>query len=232
MVLMVWVGPLGVALGIGAEAAVDGQHGPGDVGGLLGGQEAHGGRDVGGVADPARRDVLRDAVEAGGHVGRDEAGGDGVDRHAAAGDLVGDAASEADEAGLGGGVVRLPGVRPQPGDARDVHDAPEARADHRSQGGAGQAEGRGEVRLQHAVPVLVVELHRQAVGGDAGVVDQREDRPQLGGGVDEALRGVGLGDVGLHGARLDAQLPRGGGRGLRALGAGPERDGDVPPVGG
>ena len=40
------------------------------------------------------------------------------------------------------------------------------------QRGAGQAERRGQVDVQHRLPVLVLHAQRQHVAGDAGVVDQ------------------------------------------------------------
>src|SRR5690606_10677294 len=105
-----------------AEAAVDGHDGAGDVGGRVAAQEGDDGGDLVGRAEPAHGDgggqglaaLLGQRV---GHGGGDGARLDDVDRDVAGGDLAGQRAAEAHEAGLGGGVVGLAG-RPRRGDDR------------------------------------------------------------------------------------------------------------------
>src|SRR4051812_29900 len=97
--------------GSGAHATVDVDRRAGDVSAGVGGEEAHAGGDLVRRAGAAGGDGVDDlAGYVGRHVGVDEAGGDGVDRHAAAGDLGRDRLGQPDQAGLGRGIVGLPGV--------------------------------------------------------------------------------------------------------------------------
>src|SRR6476661_8473781 len=103
----------------------------GDEAGLLGDEEGDGGRDVVGLADPRHRYLLggvRDEVlerhadplgGGPGHVGLDEAGGDGVRGDPELAELDGEGLGEALQAGLRGGVVELPAVAQRRG-AREV----------------------------------------------------------------------------------------------------------------
>ena len=105
-----------------------GMHGAGDVGGVGGGQEGDDAGDLVGVAMRAERHgggELGQALvaERGGHVGRDGPGRDDVDGDAARAELAGQRAGEADEAGLGGGVVGLAGRAEQADDRRHEDDA-------------------------------------------------------------------------------------------------------------
>src|SRR5690606_5477991 len=92
-----------------SQSAVDGDHGPGDVGGVLARHEADDARDLLGARLAPEGDVLDDRllVEAGRHVGVDEPGRDHVDGDAARTVLARQRAGEADETGLGGRVVGL-----------------------------------------------------------------------------------------------------------------------------
>ena len=60
---------------------------------------------------------------------------------------------------------------------------PIAAAHHRMRQLAGQPEHRGQVDLQHRVPVGVRHAHEQAVLGDAGIVDEDVDAFELGLGL-------------------------------------------------
>ena len=127
---------------------------------------------------PARRAGIRSAIAVEqplGHVGGDEAGGDGVDRDVTARDLGGDRLGHADQPGLGGGVVALAGVgaagrRPlatltiRPKRARSIGFS------------ARRVSRKAADRLVSITrrPVVVGELRRETVGADAGVVDEHE----------------------------------------------------------
>ena len=87
------------------------------------------------------------------------------------GELLGCRAGEADDAGLGGGVVGLADVAVQAGVRRDVDEAPVPLLPHHRDRGAGHVERAGEVDVEHGLPVGVGELPHDAVAQDAGVVD-------------------------------------------------------------
>src|SRR4051794_27900309 len=94
--VVIWVS---FRVGSGGHAAVDGQYGPVDVGGLIGGEEADARGDVLWCAGTPRRDRGEQACAAVGgdlarQLGLDQAGRDGVHRDAAARDLRGDGAGQ------------------------------------------------------------------------------------------------------------------------------------------
>src|SRR3954451_11081009 len=221
--------------GLSTHAAVDEQRRAGHVAGVVGGEEAHGGGNFLGRARPLGGHGLHDGVgDVLGHRGGDEAGGDRVEGHAALRHLGGDGLGHADQAGLGGRGVGLAGAGARPDDRRDVDHAAEAGLDHRAHRPARHAEGGGQVRVDDLVPLLVLELDREPVGGDAGVVDEREHRAELCLELGEEVVGdaVGIGYVALDGDGLAAGfLDRLDGL-LGALLVGAVVDSDVPAVGG
>jgi hypothetical protein len=89
-------------------------------------------------------------------------------------DLDRDRLRHRDQAGLRGGVVGLAGVGAQPDDGGDVDDPPPARLQHRRDRAARRAERGRQVRVEHDLPVVVLDLRREAVGAHAGVVDEHE----------------------------------------------------------
>mgnify|MGYP000903184881 CR=1 FL=1 len=95
-------------------------------------------------------------------------------------DLGGERLGHPDQAGLGGGIIALAGIARRAYDGADRDDSAVAAAHHRLHGGARQAEGRGQVDGEHAVPILVLEAHEQVVARDAGIVDEDVDRPRPG----------------------------------------------------
>src|SRR6478735_4744561 len=118
-----------------AEAAVDRDHGPGDVTGGVGREELHDARDLVGLGEPARGDgglvgVLALGGELGGHRGVDEPGRHDVRRDAARPELARDRARHADERRLRRRVVHLAGAPVEADDRRHEHDAAAALADH------------------------------------------------------------------------------------------------------
>src|SRR5437762_867959 len=77
--------------------------------------------------------------------------------------LAGQRPRQADESGLGGGVIGLTGVAHQPNHRRDVDDAARARLHHGARHGTRAAERAGEVGVEHLVPLLVAHAHEDAV---------------------------------------------------------------------
>ena len=93
-------------------------------------------------------------------------------------------------------------------------------AQHAAQGRADEPEPRGEVDVEHRLPVLVAHPHRQPVAGDAGIVDKDVDLTERGLALAHQTLGlVGLGEIGvqdmdalaeLAGERLQRYLARAG----------------------
>jgi hypothetical protein len=131
-----------------------------------------------------------------GHVGVDEAGGDHVDGDVARAQLAGEGTGEADQSGLGRGVVRLPGRAGETDHRGDQHHASLAGPHHLPRGALDDPEGAGQVGVQDRGEVVLGHPQQQRVAGDPGVGDQHLDRsvPLL-----DLLEGLvdlgGVGDV-------------------------------------
>ena len=110
------------------HAAVNHDDLAGDVACFIGGEEGGGVGDVLRLAEVGQGDageqgfagLLGNGI---GHIGGDEAGGDGVHGDLAAGDFLSHGLGETDDAGLGGGVVALAYVAGQAHDGGNVDDA-------------------------------------------------------------------------------------------------------------
>src|ERR1051325_1220742 len=87
----------------------------------------------------------------------EDTGGDGVDEHAVWAHFMGQAARQAFERALAGGVMNRPGDRARAGDGTDVDDAPVLLSNHAAHGGAAHAEGCEQVKLQEVCELLVVQ---------------------------------------------------------------------------
>src|SRR3954468_4844031 len=201
--VVIWL----LSLGLRGHAAVNGQHRAGHVRGLVGGEKSDAGGDVlGGPGPPSGYRVEQPARPIGflavrGEVlrqlGLDQAGRDGVNRHPAAGDLDGQGRGESNQSRLGGGVVRLSRVGPEADDRRDVDHPAEAPAHHRADRLAREPEGRRQVDVDDAAPFIVAQPHREVVRGDAGIVDEHQDRAEVVAYAREHLVGRrGIGNVG------------------------------------
>ena len=82
-------------------------------------------------------------------------------------------------------------------DRSDSDDAPPTPAHHVPEAGARQAKTRGQVDIQHLLPILVAEAHGNGVPGEAGVVHQDIDLTQSGLGIGHQLvRACWIGEVG------------------------------------
>src|SRR5215472_12566352 len=109
----------------GGQTAIDCKHRAGHTARLLRHEEAYASRHLFCSAGPLRgyRAQQLGADQLGGHVGGDESGGHGVDRHATPRDLDGRGARELHQARFGRSVVALPRIGAQPADRRDIHNA-------------------------------------------------------------------------------------------------------------
>src|SRR5579871_2665369 len=171
------------------QAAVDGPDLAGDVGRLVGGEEADGAGDLLRPGQPAKRDLLPDPLQrpfrhGGHHVGGHISGGDRVDgqpdtltRSAACppdleDGLLGQRLGQAEQPGLGRGVVGLADLAGLADHRGNVDDPAGALLDHVFEGGLGHEEGAGQVDRDHPLPVLVGHLRHGLVDRDACVVDQ------------------------------------------------------------
>src|SRR3954462_10448277 len=174
---------------------------PGDVPRLLAGEEEDGRGDVvhGAQAlegDGAGEGLLGGLGERLGHRGLDVARSHHVGRDVAAAQLAGQRLGEADQPRLGGRVVRLAGVAHHAHHRGDVDDPPPPALHHPPDHLFAEREGAGQVGAQHPLPVVEGHASEQVVGGDAGVVDQDVDLPEVGWQALQPLaEGLGLGDV-------------------------------------
>src|SRR5918997_6509283 len=205
------------------QAAVDAPDLTGDVAGGVRGEEVHDPGDLLRLAQPADRDLglealehlLRHALE---HLGGGVARRHGVDRDAQpvglAGalhlhrGLPGQRLRQAQQPGLGRGVVGLPDAAHLADDRGDHHDPPAAALEHVPERGLRQVEGARQVDFDDPAPVVVGHLQHGAVDGDARVVDQDVEPAVL---LDDLGDGapavVGVRDVALvHGEALVGEV--------------------------
>lgn len=141
-------------------------------------------------------------------------GNDGVGRDLVPGEFHGPHLGEGDDAGLGGGVVRLAEVAVLARGGADEDESP-ALLLHPHDRGAGAGEGALEVDLGDEVEVLVGHLPHDLVTQHAGVGDQDVQAAEgLDGRVDEGLGGFGRADGGGDGDGLAPGCGDPGGRGL------------------
>ena len=179
---------------------------------MFGGEEGHRVCHVLRLAGASLRDGLAhlgaDSLrQSGGHIRGDEAGSHRVDGDVPAGQLLGEALGQADEARLAGGIVGLACVAPQTHHAAQVDDAAIALAHHPACGLLAAEERTLEVGVQDGIEVLLGKAEDEVVAGDARVVDENIHPAK---GVhclfEQLLAALGSGDVGLHGDGLDAKL--------------------------
>src|SRR5207253_391023 len=119
----------------GREKSPPSQHVPaadvddlaGDVASLVRGQERDHGGNIGGLPHAAKRDLrhllLADRIrDTAGHLRVDKSRADRVHRDLRAGQLFGCRAAQADDAGLGCGIIRLANIA-HPAGRGNIHDA-------------------------------------------------------------------------------------------------------------
>jgi hypothetical protein len=139
-------------------------------------------------ADVDERVVAGDRL---GHPGEDEPDGHRVDVDPVAAELLGQRLRQADDTGLGRGVVRLAGVAEDPGGGGDVDDFAVVVYRVGLEVGLGRPQDpkrRLEVHVEDGVPLLVGHFLGHVVPGVAGVVDDDVQAAEaLGSGRHETL---------------------------------------------
>src|SRR6476661_2355486 len=150
---------------------------PGDVSRLVRREIYRRGGHVGPCAQPPRRHAGEDGVpllvvELGGHGAGDEPGRDCVRRDPAFCIFTGDRLDHADHAGLGRGVIALPGIPGHTDHGRDADDAAKATPHHAPHRRPREAERRSQIDCNHLVPVFIPQLDQKIVFGDARIGHQ------------------------------------------------------------
>src|SRR5213594_3627053 len=178
--------------------AVDDQHLTRNVAGEVGGEKEHRRRDIRSLAQPAHRNgpdqgLARLAGDLPGQLRIDKPGRHGVHEYIPRGQLLRHRLGEADQAGLGGGIVGLALVARDADDARDVDDPAPATLDHPPGRVLGHQEGALQVRVEHGAPVVLVDPEQQVVPRRARVVHEDVDLAEL--PLDRADRGLDLSRV-------------------------------------
>src|SRR5208282_701348 len=185
----------------------------GDVRRLVGGEERYGAGDIADRSYPAQRNLLSSILlefvsEYVGHGGFNEARSHRVAGYIARSQFAGNSHRESDETSFRRSIIRLTSLAHLAEDAGNIDDASPALLQH----GAGDllnTEIRGgEIGLQHGIPVGPFHADDELVAGDAGIVDQNVDLPELGdGGLDRGLDLLFIRDV----DRKRGSFPAGGG---------------------
>ncbi len=186
------------------EPSVHLQDVPGDVVGRRGRQKQNRLGDFFSRGEPIERHRVEDGVprllvELVGHVGLHVPRRHHVDCHVAAAELLGEALREADDAGFGGGVVRLARVARGAHDGGNVDDRAALLAHHGHVRRLAEVERALQVRVDHVVPVRLPHAEQEPIPRDAGVVDEHVERSEvLRHCVDVGLRRVEIGHVSLQ----------------------------------
>ena len=111
-------------------------------------------------------------------LGIDRSGRDGVDPHTAPAHLAGKRLGKADDAGLGGAVVR----ELDPADLAelrgDIDNHPFPCGEHRSDRAAGAEEGAAEMDSDHAVELGRRQFLEGRLVDEAGIVDEQRAGPK------------------------------------------------------
>ena len=115
-----------------------------------------------------------------GHGGLHEAGRHHIHGHAARRHFLRQGLGHANQARLGGGVIRLAGIAGDADDGRDGNDPPLALFHHAAQGSARQAKRRGQIHFQHRIPIRITHAQRQHIPREAGIIHQNIQGPCLG----------------------------------------------------
>ena len=196
--------------GLDGEAAVDADDLSCYVACLVGAEEGDESGDVFGDAESVHGDAGEDlGFEVFGeffdHAGEDVARGEGVGGDVSSGDFLGDGLGQADEGGLGGGVVGLAGVAGDAHDGGHVDDAAASLADHEGQDGPGAEESAAEIHVEGVVPFGGSHAHEESIIADSRVIDENINAiPLLTDGGDHLLYLGFVGNVGLKGEGLAA----------------------------
>ena len=108
--------------------------------------------------------------------------------------LLGSRLGHADESGLGGGVVDLPGVAGDTGDRADIDDAACFGAQHHGAAQAEHIERALEIGRNDLVELCFAHAYEQTVPGNARIVDQNAGHAHR--FLDLLERGITRGEIG------------------------------------
>src|SRR6266513_412006 len=225
------MGPLNGGVGKRSQhhPAVDDQHLTRNVAREVGHEKEHRRGHVRPLPQPAQRDrpdqgCPRVADDAARELRIDEPRGHGVHQHVAGGQLLGDGLGEADQAGLGRGVVRLPFVPVDAHYARDVDDPPPAPLDHAPGRVLGHEERALQIRVDHGIPIVLGDPEEQVVARGPGVAHVTSIAPRR--AVGQRMRGgLRLGAVAPDDRHLRARHGEGLRDGVPDAAAPPRDDG-------
>src|SRR5208282_2642369 len=115
----------------------------------------------------------------GGHIGLHQGGGDGIGRDALFGKLRGVGAHQAQDASLGGGVVRAHDTAVLRRYGRQVNEATPAGGAHGGKDAPRDEKNRSQIHADELVPDFFGDLLGGEDFGDAGVVHQDADGAEL-----------------------------------------------------
>lgn len=158
----------------GVNSAVDIEHRAGDVGGAFGAEKHGGGSHFFRFAETASGNLREHLFtrQIAGHFRFNETGREDVDGDAAFRDLAGEGFGRADDAGFGGGVIRLAGDARLARGGSDAHDATMPLYRHVLGDGLGNIEKAVEIGRDDLRPLFGLHENQQCIVTDAGVVDQ------------------------------------------------------------
>ena len=137
------------------------------------------------------------------HVGFDESRRDGIHGDIAAAHLLRERFRQSDQPGLRRHVIRLPRIARLADHRRNLMIRPQRSASC-LQHLLDRQKRAGQIGGDHGVPIVLLHAQRQAVFGDAGVVDQNGDRPEILGGFGERV----LDGIGDWPGRWSPRMPR------------------------
>ena len=115
-----------------------------------------------------------------GHGGLHEAGRHHIHRNTARRHFLRQRFRHANQACLGGGVIRLAGIAGDANDGRDGNNPPLALFHHAAQSGARQAKRRGQIHFQHRIPIRITHTQRQHIPREAGIIHQNIQAARFG----------------------------------------------------
>lgn len=172
-----------------------------DVACSFAGEEGDGACDIGVGSVASEGNMGEDRLFLGigkgiGHGCLNETRGNCVHRDAAAGELAGKGFGETDEPGFGGGVVGLSGGSGLSYNRGDVDDAAPASFDHSRDNSLREEEGASEIGAEYVLKVGGAHAEGEAIFGDARVVDQDFNFPEVSDdGFDAGFDGIFAADV-------------------------------------
>ena len=113
------------------------------------------------------------------HCGFDESGRHRVTSNVTGGDFTGDGHGQSNQARLGSRIVRLPRLADLTKDRSYVDNPSPALLEHGADHLLNAQVCRGQVGIEHSVPIGALHTHNKLVAGDARIVHQDVDLAKL-----------------------------------------------------